>query len=177
MLSAVKINLYQMKQENFIIDKTYIGVFEKALAMLDESVGELRRVAHHLMPESLVHSGLRISLEDFCRAIPNTHFEYFGDDRRLDKRLELMIYRCAYELINNAIKHSQAKNINVQLQIDEHCVSLTVSDNGIGFDSEKAVKGSGLDNIRQRVLAYNGKFNIYSEPNKGTEATIDIDNY
>jgi signal transduction histidine kinase len=176
MLSAVKFNLYQMKQENFIIDKTYVGVFEKALAMLDESVGELRRVAHHIMPESLVHSGLRISLEDFCRAIPNTHFEYFGDDRRLDKRLELMIYRCAYELINNAIKHSQAKNINVQLQIDEHCVSLTISDNGIGFDSEKAVKGSGLDNIRQRVLAYNGKFNICSEPNKGTEATIDIEN-
>jgi signal transduction histidine kinase len=175
MLSAVKINLYQMKQENFIIDKTDVGIFEKALAMLDESVGELRRVAHHLMPESLVRSGLRISLEDFCRALPHTYFEYFGDDRRLEKRLELMFYRCAYELINNAIKHSQAKSINVQLQIAEHSVSLTVSDNGIGFDGEKIVKGSGLDNIRQRVLSYNGKFNIYSEPGKGTEATIDIE--
>jgi signal transduction histidine kinase len=129
------------------------------------------------MPESLMNNGLRTSLEDFCRALPNTHFEYFGDDNRLNNRLELMLYRCAYELINNAIKHSQAKEINVQLQIAEHSVSLTVSDNGIGFDSEKASKGSGLDNIRQRVLAYNGKFNIYYEPNTGTEATIDIDNY
>ncbi|MDR1813953.1 MAG: tetratricopeptide repeat protein, partial [Tannerella sp.] len=103
MLSAVKINLND-------IDK-----LQNARDMLDNSIEELRRVAHHLMPASLLRFGMKASLEDYCNSFPNVHFHYFGEDRRIPEKLEILVYRCVYELVNNAVKHSQAANINVQL--------------------------------------------------------------
>ncbi|MDR1983608.1 MAG: tetratricopeptide repeat protein, partial [Prevotellaceae bacterium] len=147
MLSVVKLNLKDMKGYT-ILDNYDATRFDKALEMLDQSIGELRRVAHHIMPESLMRNGLKVSLEDFCRAIPCAQFQYFGGNPRLDSRLEVLIYRCAYELINNAVKHANATNINVQLLIDNGLISLSVHDNGTGFDTEKVVSGSGLENLR-----------------------------
>lgn len=174
MLSVVKLNLKDMKQFA-IIEGGDVEHFKKALEMLDQSISELRRVAHHIMPESLMRYGLKVSLEDFCRAIQGAHFQYLGENPRLDSRLEILIYRCAYELINNAVKHAQATAINVQLIIDEGITSLTVQDNGIGFDPKADNPGIGLENIKTRLAVYNGKMNIFSSPNNGTEISIEIE--
>lgn len=174
MLSVVKLNLKDMKGYS-VMDNPDVSRFEKALEMLDQSIGELRRVAHHMMPDALIRYGLKVSLEDFCRAIPGANFRYLGEDPRLDSRLEVVIYRCAYELINNAVKHAGATAVNVQLMVDGGVVSLTVQDNGKGFEPENVTKGSGLDNIRARVSAYGGKMNIYSSPGSGTEISIEIE--
>jgi signal transduction histidine kinase len=171
LLSVIKLNLKSIK--NDAIPDT--GQYDKALEMIDQSISELRRVAHHMMPESLIRYGLKTSLEDFCRVIPGAHFQYVGEDKRLDNRLEVVIYRCAYELINNVIKHANATIINVQLIADEGLISLSVSDNGRGFDTENIAAGSGLENIRTRISAYNGKLNIYSSPGNGTEVNIEIE--
>lgn len=174
MLSVVKLNLKDMKGYS-IMDAPDVSRFQNALQMLDDSIGELRRVAHHMMPDSLMRYGLKVSLEDFCRAIPGANFQYLGEDPRLDSRLEVLIYRCAYELINNAVKHAEADSINIQLMVDGGVVSLTVQDNGKGFDPETATGGAGLENIRTRVSAYNGRMNIYSAPGNGTEISIEIE--
>ena len=174
MLSVVKLNLKDMKGYS-VLDNLDIDHFNKAMVMLDQSISELRRVAHHIMPESLMRHGLKTSLDDFCRAIPGANFRFFGDDTDLDNRLKTLIYRCAYELINNAVKHANATNINVQLMIENGLVSLSVHDDGTGFDPEKVMEGSGLENVRIRVASYNGKMNIYSSPGKGTEVSIEIE--
>ncbi len=175
LLTVVRLNLRGLKSYS-AMDDPDAERFDKALEMLDESIGELRRVAHHMMPESLIRFGLRVSLEDFCRAIPGAHFQYYGGELRLDSRLEALIYRCTYELVNNAIKHADATTINVQLMIDNGLVSLSVYDDGNGFDTATAGAGTGLENIRTRVSVYNGKMNIYSSPGKGTEINIEIEN-
>lgn len=174
MLSVIKLNIRNIDGYP-IVDDSGANWFNKALELLDESIGELRRVAHHLMPESLIRSGLRVSLEDFCRVIPGTNFYYLGKDSRLDDRLEVLIYRCAYEMVNNAIKHANATNINVQLMIENGVIALTVQDNGTGFDPETVTLGVGLENIRTRVSAYNGKISIHSVPGNGTEISIEIE--
>jgi signal transduction histidine kinase len=174
MLSVVKLNLKDMKHFG-VMDGADIERFGTALDMLDQSIGELRRVAHHIMPESLMRYGLKVSLEDFCHAIQGAHFQYLGEDPRLDSRLEILIYRCAYELVNNALKHAQAAHINVQLMIDNGVVSLTVQDDGIGFDPKTVHSGIGLENIRTRIAVYNGKMNIHSSSNAGTEISIEIE--
>lgn len=174
-LSVVKLNLSEIKN-CAILDETDYNHFSKAQSMLDQSIGELRRVAHHLMPQSLIRYGLAVSLEDYCLAIPNAHYQYFGTEERLNDQLEVVLYRCAYEIINNAVKYAQASVIHVQLIIDNGLISLTVHDDGIGFDLEKISSGSGLDNIRTRVSAYNGKMNIHSVPGNGTEISIEIEN-
>jgi signal transduction histidine kinase len=174
MLSVIKLNLNDM--QNFsILEGQDMSRFGKAMDMLDESIGELRRIAHHMMPDSLIRFGLQVSLEEFCRAIPIANFQYLGEESRLDSRLEVMIYRCAYELINNAIKYAEASDINVQLLSDNGMVALNVQDNGKGFDPKQITSGSGLENIRTRVSAYNGKMYIYSAPGKGTEVNIEIE--
>jgi len=174
MLSVVKLNLKDMKQF-VIMDGSDVERFGSALALLDDSIGELRRVAHHIMPESLMRCGLKIALEDFCNSIQHAHFQYIGNETRLDNRLEVLIYRAAHELINNAIKYAQATAINVQLLIDEGIISLTVQDNGIGFDPKTTHLGMGLENIKTRLAMYNGKMNIHSSSNSGTEICIEIE--
>jgi len=176
LLSVVKLNLKDVKNYS-IMDGADTNRFNKALEVLDQSIGELRRVAHHMMPESLMRNGLKVSLEDFCRAIPGAHFQYFGNDKRLDERLEIVLYHSTYELVNNALKYANAKNINIQLMIDEDIISLTVQDDGDGFDPGSVKNGTGLTNIRTRISAYNGKMDIYSSPGNGSEISIEIEFY
>jgi signal transduction histidine kinase len=78
-------------------------------------------------------------------------------------------------LVNNAVKHAQATAINVQLMIDNGVVSLTVHDDGIGFDPQTVHYGIGLENIRNRIALYNGKMTIHSSPDAGTEISIEIE--
>ncbi|WP_461534127.1 tetratricopeptide repeat-containing sensor histidine kinase [Sinomicrobium sp.] len=174
MLSAVKLNLPQLKGDAAVLETIDVNRFQKALGMLDDSIQELRRVAHHMMPESLLRYGLKISLSDFCDAIPAADFHYFGDEARLPEKLEIMVYRCIHELVNNALKHAEASHINVQLIQEDDRLSFTVQDNGKGFDQHTATEGMGLHNIRQRVEAFKGQLNIYSTP-KGTEVHVELE--
>jgi signal transduction histidine kinase len=154
--------------------KLHLDDVADAREMLDQSINELHRVAHHLMPQSLLRDGLKTALDDFCKAIPNAQFHYFGDNHRLDDKFELLIYRCAYELLNNAFKYANASNINIQLVKNTDYVSLTVEDNGCGFDPEKITSGMGLESLRARVAVYNGKIDIFSAPGKGTEVFVEL---
>lgn len=173
MLSAVKINLPQVKG-NAVLETVDVSRFQKALGMLDDSIQELRRVAHHMMPESLLRYGLKVSLSDFCAAIPIARFHYFGDEVRLPGNLEVMVYRCIHELVNNALKHAQASNINVQLVQEEDRLSFTVQDDGKGFDKAQVAEGMGLQNIRQRVAAFQGEMHSYSS-GQGTETHVELE--
>lgn len=174
MLSLVKFNLPQMKGEAAVLETIDVSRFQKALGMLDDSIQELRRVAHHMMPESLLRYGLKTSLTDFCMAISTADFHYFGDETRLPEKLEIMIYRCIHELVNNALKHAEANHIHVQLVQEENRISFTVQDDGKGFDQKKIAKGMGLQNVQQRVEAFQGKMNIYSSE-QGTEIHVELD--
>ncbi|MDD4362576.1 MAG: ATP-binding protein, partial [Bacteroidales bacterium] len=101
-------------------------------------------------------------------------FHYFGNEQRIDSNLEILIYRCAQELANNALRHAQAEHINLQIIQENDRISLTVQDDGIGFDVQNTPKGMGLNNINNRVLSFNGKMNLYSSPAAGTEIHIEL---
>lgn len=173
MLSAVKMNLPQIKGDA-ILEEVDVTRFQTALGMLDDSIQELRRVAHHMMPESLLRYGLKVSLADFCAAIPIADFHYFGDEDRLPNKLEIMVYRCIHELVNNALKHAEAEHINVQLVQEPGRISFTVQDDGKGFDQQTVTEGMGLRNIRQRVDAVQGKLDIFSSK-EGTEVHVELE--
>lgn len=173
MLSVVKLNLRDLKN-GVAIDGDEVVRFNRALEMLDDSIGELRRVAHHIMPRSLMECGLKASLADFCAEIPNVEFHHFGDNIRIENKLEILIYRSAHELVNNAVKHANASHIYVQLVQEENRTSLTVQDDGDGFDTTKKMNGMGLQNIRSRVETFNGSISIYSSLGSGTEVNIEF---
>ncbi len=160
-LSAVKIELNGLE--------SLLNIDRK----LDICIEEVRCVAHNLMPASLQY-GLKTALEDFTNRFPLVHFHFFGEEKRIEERIEFVIYCCANELVNNSLKHSGAENINLQLIQDEKHVSLTVQDDGRGYDEKALTKGLGLKNIRDRVASCNGKIDIAVSPDKGTETTIQL---
>ena len=173
MLSVVKLNLNGMKNYS-VLDSDNVEQFNKTVNMLDDSIKELRRIAHHMMPESLLRYGLKASLSDFCNAVPNVSFHYFGNEQRIDSNLEILTYRSIHELVNNALKHSHASQINVQIVQEPDRLSITVQDNGKGFNPKIQTSGMGLKNISDRVSTFNGEMNIYAEPEKGTEINIEF---
>ena len=179
LLSGVKINLSSMKG-NSIITSENAQAFDHAIKLLDTSISELRRVAHNLMPETLNHYGLKTALLDFIGEMsknPSTEltFNFFGADIRFESQLELTAFRIAQELVNNAMKHSGAVKIDLQLIADIDRICIQVVDNGKGFDTKsKSGDGKGLVSIRDRVTANNGRFEIESTPGEGTEATVEF---
>ena len=161
-LSAVKIELTSAEDLQSVSDK------------LDECIKEVREITHNLMPRSLRMSGLKTALEDFTAQFPIVHFHFFGKEERIKERMEFIIYCCANELVTNSLRYSGAENINVQLIQEEKHVSLTVEDDGCGFDERTVVKGIGLKNIRDRVASCNGKLDIATSLGKGTETIIEL---
>lgn len=171
MLSAVKLNLFDVKN-GVVLESEDVQKFNRVVGLLDESMKELRRVAHNMMPESLSRYGLKAAINDFCSSISNLKFHFFGEEKRLEPRLEVMIYRTIHELVNNALKHASAGAINVQLVQQIDSVTLTVHDNGKGFNPAEAASGAGLNNIRSRAGMFRGTVDIVSAPGKGTEVSV-----
>lgn len=181
LLTGVKLKLSSMK-ENSIITSENMEHFAHALDLLDKSIAEMRRVAHNLMPETLMHYGLRTALSDFASQAapegkPEIHLSNFGDDLRYSRELEITVYRITQELVNNALKHAQATQIDVQLFTETGRICVQVIDNGKGFDTGQMNlqnQGKGLQSIHDRITAFNGRFEILSEPGKGTESTLEF---
>jgi signal transduction histidine kinase len=178
LLSGVKINLSSMKG-NSIISSANIEIFDQAIRLLDNSIVELRRVAHSLMPETLNQYGLKTAFNDYIADLRtdnvNVTFRFSGEDTRYNSQLELTLYRIAQELLNNALKHSDAKNIDLQLITETNRVCIQVLDDGKGFIvSERSGNGKGLMSIRDRVTVSGGRFDIESSPGHGTEATVEF---
>ena len=142
------------------------------LALLDDTIVELRRVSHHLMPEELLRGGLVSALHDFAVSVPGAQFQTFGDIQ-LSKEQELVLYRCAYELVNNAMKHAKAAHIDIQLMQVAREVTLTVGDDGPGMDKHET-DGIGLQNIRERIAPYHGTLRIVTNENEGTEINVSL---
>ncbi len=180
-LSGLKHSLNTMKG-NLIMTPENAQDFERSIDMLDSSIKEMRRVAHNMMPEVLVTFGLDAALKDFCNEINKSgalkiHFESIGmENTRVDQTTSITLYRIVQELINNTMKHASAKNAIVQINKTGKQISVTVEDDGKGFDTAilKKSNGIGWNNIQNRVDFLKGKLDIQSEPGKGTSVYIEI---
>jgi signal transduction histidine kinase len=162
MLSAIRIELATTEHLQNIRDR------------IDNCIEEIRRLASGVMPVSLQRYGVKSALEDYCRSFPDVHFHFFGENRRIDEKMELVMYYCAYELVHNSVKHSGATTINVQLVQENDRISLVVQDNGCGYDKESSGQGVGLKSLHDRITALNGKLEITSSPENGTETTVEL---
>ena len=155
---------------------------EPTLPLIDSIHTELRRTAHHLMPEELLRNGLVSALNDFAVSVPDATFQAIGNIQ-MDKDKELTLYRCAYELVNNAMKHAEATHIDILLMQEPKQVTLTVSDDGKGIQTSPdpsyrrgtaTPEGVGLQNIRERIEPYKGRLDIVAADGKGTDINITL---
>ncbi|MBS1633182.1 MAG: sensor histidine kinase [Bacteroidetes bacterium] len=181
MLSGIKYSLNSMKG-NLIMTPDNAQAFERSMDMLDSSIKEMRRVAHNMMPEALVKFGLDTALKDFCNdinrsgALQVTYQSIGLENTVTDQTVAITIYRIVQELINNIIKHAAAKTAVVQVSKTDGEISITVEDDGKGFDPAilKQPRGIGWSNIQSRVEYLKGKLDVQSEPFKGTSVLIEL---
>ncbi|MEP6949751.1 MAG: ATP-binding protein [Ginsengibacter sp.] len=180
MLSGIKLNLSAMKG-NMIIGENDAQLFARSISQLDSAIAEMRRVAHNMMPEALLKFGLSEAIQDFCDSINESNtvkmrYTTLGPQGGLEKSTEVILYRIIQELTNNAIKHAMAKNIFIQLIIHEKGITLTVEDDGKGFDTAQLsnIKGAGLKNVQSRVDYLKGILEIDSKTGEGSSFNIEI---
>lgn len=182
-LSIIKLHLDAVKSDlGEMPDKT-LKKMNTMSELIHQVSDDIREISHDLMPSALVDLGLLAALENLCQKTMESeklqvHFYSTGLNQKLDDHLALSIFRIAQELLNNAIKYSNAKNINLQLIRHPKSLLLMVEDDGIGFDktkiSELVQKGIGIRNIQTRTTALGGKLNFDTQTGRGVLATVEI---
>lgn len=181
MLSGIKYSLNTMKG-NLIMTPDNAQAFERSIDMLDSSIREMRRVAHNMMPEALVKFGLDTALKDYCNdinqsgAIKITYQSIGLDNAVIEQTTAITLYRIVQELMSNTLKHAAAKTAIVQITKTNNLITLTVEDDGKGFDSQilKQSRGIGWTNIQNRVEFLKGKLDVNSQSGKGTSVFIEV---
>lgn len=146
----------------------------------------VRTATFNLMPPELSDHGINSALSKLTQELSkltgkNIQFYNKSDfDIRLDSLVEINIYRLTQEAINNALKYADSTHIIVQLSHSQTMLSITIDDNGKGFDMIAAEKkrnsesGMGLLFMKERIQYVNGRVFINSIPNEGTRITFNI---
>jgi signal transduction histidine kinase len=98
----------------------------------------------------------------------------FGVKERLQKEYELALYRITQELINNVLKHANAKNVMLQIGYRNENLVVMIEDDGKGFDLNEHSSGYGLHNLNERAKLMRGTMIIDSKVGKGTSIFIEI---
>ena len=172
----------QKQFSSLAVDDNQKEQFASSQSMLDESISEVRTISHQMMPRALAELGLIPALDDMLtKSLGNTEIKYEFEHHKVEgerfpENLEVSLYRISQELINNIIKHSEAKAVSIQLLKTKSHLVLVVEDNGKGFtfDNKDNQNGVGLMNINSRAKAMHGEVNYELSPKQGTVATIRI---
>jgi len=178
MLSVVKLNVGRIEKK--IADAKPRQMASETKLYLDDVVNQVRRISRDLMPHSLEKLGLSFALEEMVNWINKSEqikieFSKQGEPFRLDKKIELGVFRIVQELINNALKHSKASKIIIKVRYAEKYLALSVTDNGLGFDIAKLENsGLGLKNLKSRSGLMGGEYKMRSFPGKGTCAVLKL---
>ena len=153
--------------------------------MIFEAVENTRTIAFNLTPNILVDFGLSRAIKTYCDKINNSQdisisFKSGEFYERINKNIEINIFRIVQELISNSLKHSGARNIKIDMGLKDKNLNFSYSDDGNGFDKEKILSknlnGIGINNIFARVKLLNGICRIESDKGKGILVEIEVKN-
>jgi len=178
LFSTVRLNMSSLLERATLNSPEDKALAETTVAMVDESCKEVRSIAHQMMPNVLLKTGLAVAVKDFVNKIDahklKVTLETSGLNERLGNDIEIVLYRVIQECVNNVIKHAQASRLDIQLDRGDTEISVTIEDNGKGFDTgdREKFEGIGLKNILTRLAYLKGTAEFSSSPGKGTLVAI-----
>ena len=179
LMSMLKLQFTNFKKSHTAIQEN--AEYNTALDLLNTASQDIRKISHALMPSALERLGLIDAVEQFCTSMQASadfeiDFQHYNINERLPQRFELLAYRIIQELLNNIIKYAEAKEVLVQLAKNENHLSITIEDDGKGFDvsSIKNKDGIGLQSMQKRIELLGGKMDIDSAIGKGTSVNIEL---
>jgi len=152
------------------------------LSLAEAGLAEMRALIFELRPESLEQEGLAVALSkqaDATRARYHINVEVeLCDEPPISLTKKEALYRVAQEGLHNVVKHAQATNIRLVMNCDQRYISVTVYDDGAGFDPSQNFPGHlGLHSMRERIERHAGSLTIESAPGEGTTliASLPVD--
>lgn len=170
LISVLKMNVAAINKEDETPEKKK-ELFEKSTEILNGMYDELRGICFNLMPHTLIQEGLVMALKEFAGKVSlsgkvTVEVLAFDFEERLDDLKEISVYRIVQEWINNTLKYGDASNITIQLTKDDQEITLTVEDNGQGFDKDLLLNsiGNGWKNINSRTNLIKGILDIDTDP-------------
>lgn len=183
LMSTIKLNIESVKTElKDASDKT-LNKIKNMEDLVQNVAQDIRGISHALMPSAIKDFGLVTALENLSLKTNaaenvNVNFMQSGMNERLSSDIELGLFRITQELLNNAFKYADAKNITIQIVKHPNDLTLTVEDDGKGFDphnmNQIVDSGIGLRNIKTRTESMKGQFALDSSPGRGVTATVEI---
>lgn len=175
-LASVKLFLDTAISNEHMKDELLVKSRDNTIYAIDQ----IRKLSHSLVPPTLGDHGLLDAINELIEelnmvALFKTYLtaDDFEEDV-LDSNKKIMLYRIVQEQMNNIIKYSKADEVFVALKMSGNNLLLTISDNGVGFDTTKRPKGIGLKNIESRISYYSGSVQIFSHPGKGTTLEVTL---
>ncbi|MFO7868358.1 MAG: histidine kinase [Bacteroidales bacterium] len=176
-LVGIKMRLDTVRLEN---TPENIHVLQMIQSFVQQTILEVRRVSNNLIPSVLQDIGLKRALEKLCtetqkNSTMSIHLDTDMYTKINHDKIKTTIYRIVQETLHNAIKHSEAQEMNIMLIQETSRVRLIVEDDGQGFDAENMQRrGNGLYFMQERVSILGGTITISSELNKGTYIDVQI---
>jgi signal transduction histidine kinase len=155
--------------------------FESLQNQAQEISSDIHRLSYSLHPSKLDHLGLAAAIKSLCEQINASgklrvylHQQSFTET--LPKDITLCLFRIAQETLRNAVKHSQATHVRVNVQMASDLVRLTVADDGCGFDMQSPAFAAGLGfvGMRERLRIVGGELEINSQRAHGTRIEVTI---
>ncbi|MBS1563238.1 MAG: PAS domain S-box protein, partial [Bacteroidetes bacterium] len=158
------------------------ALIKRSADSIFNAINEIRSISKALVPPSVKDLGLIDSVKDLVESLNMTKalrvkFVHRGDfENVISDKQKLMLFRIIQEQVNNVLKHAEAGKLQIELAMHEKQISLTVEDNGKGFELDKVKykKGVGLSNIESRVSLFDGKVTIITAPGKGCKLFIQV---
>jgi signal transduction histidine kinase len=146
---------------------------------------QLHKIIYELRPSILDDFGLVAAITWLTKntlevAGIDVDFRVSRRERNLPPELRIALFRVIQESINNILKHANARNVTISLFFNSNTIKITVKDDGIGFDVEKASytkdkpRGLGIMGMKERVELFGGTFKINSRPGEGTDVNIEV---
>lgn len=182
---GLDISIIKMKLEALGIDFEKKGIrtqeFGETIANLDSMASNVRSFSHNIMPPDLEKNGIAVVLENLVYNLQklNEKIEInftTNISEKLEDNLSQNLFFIAKELINNALRHSNASIIDVELMNENSRTELKISDNGVGYDFEKALKnnGLGLESIKSRAKLLDADLEVITKPVSGISHKITV---
>ncbi len=178
-LSTVKLQLYSLNQD--LSNTSQHSLIQTTTEVLSKAISDLRNISHNLNGGYVSRNGLYEAVEKEVNYIKgsrtiNAFLTVVGNVYTMSAEKELLVFRIIQEAINNAVKHAKAETIEVTLNYMPDKLSVTVMDDGLGFDATDSLsqKGLGVNNMKNRATLLNSILSIQSAPQHGTAISFTI---
>ena len=177
LLSSARLNVSAMEDN---VSDVVTTQWKNSIKLIDDAVSEVRTISHNMMPNALISIGFEAALQEQVHIINNAgqvqvHTEMPDEKIELPEAEAIALYRVIQEILNNALKYAEAKNIWLKIDSSDG-IHVSIKDDGKGFDTDLIQSSSGIGwrNIQSRIDILNGEMIVESQIGKGSEVALKV---